>query len=71
MCDRTGDPTSVGPIVAQGRVHQYTTGEGREYPIGFGETLKSAVASGEIVSLLEVFSGPNAPLAQAVSRIPW
>lgn len=73
MCDRTGRPHEKWrPVVAQGRVHQYITGEEREYPQGFcaayAEGLSREVKAGTIRSFLEVYSGPNAPLSEAVSR---
>ena len=73
LCDRTGKPHERWrPVVAQGRVHQYITGEEREYPAGFcekyAEGLSKEVRSGNMTSFLEIYSGPNAPLSNAVAK---
>ena len=73
LCDRTGKPHERWrPVVAQGRVHQYITGEEREYLVGFcekyAEGLSREVRSGSLTSFLEIYSGPNAPLSDAIAK---
>ena len=70
-CSRTGLPhLRWRPTVSGGRVVQFKTGDEREYPRGFCEsyasTMKSMTPSPK--SFVEVYSGPNAPLSQAVGR---
>ena len=72
LCDRTGAfHERWRPIVAQGKVKQFITGEEREYPRGFCEqyakAVKLMVESGKLKSFVEIYSGPNAPLTNAVS----
>ena len=73
LCDRTGRPHHKWrPIVSGGRVTQYITGEEREYPSGFcltfADCFKSLAEKEDIQSFVEVFSGPNAPLSNEVSK---
>ena len=73
LCDRTGRPHHKWrPIVSGGRVTQYITGEEREYPSGFwlafAECLKQLAEKKLIRSFVEIFSGPNAPLSNEVSK---
>ena len=68
-CDRTGlKHLKWRPTVAGGKVTQFITGEEREYPVGFctayGRAVLEEYPNG--VSFVEVFSGPNAPLSQAI-----
>lgn len=71
VCDRTGKKHKRWrPQVIGGRVTQFSTGEEREYPVGFCRAYARGVA--ELKSggrFLEIFSGPNAPLSQAVADI--
>ena len=71
-CDRSGQfHERWRPVIAQGKVKQFVTGEEREYPRGFCEAYAScvltAVKDGRVRSFLEIYSGPNAPLSNAVS----
>ena len=74
ICSRTGK-RHLGwkPVVVNGRVASFATGEEREYPEGFCREYASAL--GEALeeldvpsTFIEIFSGPNAPLSCAVSR---
>lgn len=72
VCDRTGERHyNWRPLVSEGRVLQFTTGDEREYPKGFCDQYALCVkeAVPEPRSFVEVFSGPNAPLSGSVSRI--
>ena len=67
-CDRTGAPHEKWrPLVANGRVQQFVTGEEREYPVGFCSAYAGLLRE-SLDSFAEIFSGPNAPLSDAVSR---
>ena len=67
LCERTGRPHEKWrPVIADGRVAQFITGEEREYPVGF--CTKYAQSLPQISSFLEIYSGPNAPLSRAVSE---
>ena len=73
LCARTGRPHEKWrPLVSQGKVEQFVTGEEREYPSGFCSTysklLTENVMRGRVRSFVEVYSGPNAPLSRAVAR---
>ena len=73
MCDRAGKPHHKWrPIVNMGKVSQYVTGEEREYPRGFcsayAQCLDGPAEDGLINSFVEVYSGPNAPLSDAISE---
>lgn len=74
-CSRTGKPhKSWKPKVSRGQVVSFTTGEEREYPEGFCSAYAAGVQqsfkhSSSEFTFLEVFSGPNAPLSQAVGRL--
>ena len=69
VCERTGEKhLKWRPATANGSVVQFHTGDEREYPVGFCEAYAECAvevlqASGRFV---EIFSGPNAPLSQAV-----
>lgn len=74
VCQRTGSQRQKWrPIVSQGRVAQYITGEEREYPHGFceayAEAIKEKITDGELRSFVEIYSGPNAPLSSAISVV--
>ena len=69
MCERTHTAhLKWKPTTSGGRVIQFTTGDEREYPTGFCK--QYALCCKEILrgtgTFLEIFSGPNAPLTQAV-----
>ena len=67
LCDRSGRlHEKWRPVIANGRVQQFTTGEEREYPVGFCQVYAGLLRA-SIPSFLEVFSGPNAPLSNEVS----
>lgn len=72
-CSRTkSGHLSWKPKVEGGKVVCFSTGEEREYPIGFCRAfamgLKEAAKNfPEDWSFLEIFSGPSAPLSSAVS----
>ena len=71
-CDRTGGyHERWRPVVAEGKVKQYITGEEREYPLGFCRTyadcIRPLVQKERIRSFVEIYSGPNAPLSNAIS----
>ena len=67
LCERTGRPHKKWrPVVAEGKVAQFVTGEEREYPVGFCEVYANCIPP--IKSFLEIYSGPNAPLSKAVSE---
>ena len=77
ICTRTGRPHQTWrPRVRNGKVTAFTTGEEREYPLGFcqayargmKETLGEEISPKKPFSFLEVFSGPNAPLSREVAR---
>ena len=66
-CERSRLPHEKWrPVIANGRVQQFVTGEEREYPRGFCQEYARLLRR-TITSFLEVFSGPNAPLSNAVS----
>ena len=70
ICSRTGvSHLSWKPSVINGRVTCFPTGEEREYPQGFcaAYALGIGTLQEEDQSFLEVFSGANAPLSQAVA----
>ena len=70
ICSRTGvSHLSWKPSVINGRVTSFPTGEEREYPQGFcaAYALGIGTLQEEDQSFLEVFSGANAPLSQAVA----
>ncbi len=69
ICDRTGERHhNWRPVVSQGRVLQFTTGDEREYPQGFCSRYADClrVCLPPLSSFVEVFSGPNAPLSKCV-----
>lgn len=71
-CCRTKLPhKNWKPKVVGGRVVSFATGEEREYPSGFcrayAEGLKGLMEGGD-KTFIEIFSGPNAPLSQAVAE---
>ena len=68
-CTRTGlSHLKWKPLVKDGKVLQFKTGDEREYSAGFCEFYASALSHAELSGpFLEVFSGPNAPLSQAVA----
>ena len=68
-CTRTGlSHLKWKPLVKDGKVLQFKTGDEREYSAGFCEFYASALSDAELSGpFLEVFSGPNAPLSQAVA----
>ena len=71
ICSRTGvSHLSWKPSVKNGRVTSFPTGEEREYPSGFcaAYALGISTLQEEDQSFLEVFSGANAPLSQAVAN---
>ena len=73
ICDRSGKPHHKWrPIVNMGRVSQYVTGEEREYPKGFCSSyaacLNDSVQKSLLSSFVEIYSGPNAPLSNAISE---
>lgn len=71
ICDRTGLPhLKWRPTVSGGRVVQFRTGDEREYPQGFCECYAEAIRSMRPIPMkfTEVYSGPNAPLSQAIGR---
>ena len=65
-CDRTSLAHERRPVVTAGRVAQFITGEEREYPKGFCAAYASSLP--RVRSFVEVYSGPNAPLSDQVSR---
>lgn len=70
-CSRTERPRkNWKPKVVGGRVVSFATGEEREYPSGFcrayAEGLKELMGDPNN-TFVEIFSGPNAPLSQAVA----
>ena len=72
-CTRTGQPhLPWKPLVKDGRVTAFPTGEEREYSEGFceayAEGLTQISKSMGDKSFIEIFSGPNAPLSRAVAR---
>ena len=72
ICDRTGEPhLKWRPTVTGGKVLQFTTGDEREYPKGFCSAYAACISEllGSGKSFIEIFSGPNAPLSQAVSDL--
>ena len=71
-CSRTGRPhLPWRPLVRDGKVTSFPTGEEREYSQGFceayAEGLEKAVSNRNDRSFIEIFSGPNAPLSVAVA----
>ena len=67
LCARSGlAHEKWRPVVHAGRVQQFTTGEEREYPAGFCSAYADLLPA-SLSGFLEVFSGPNAPLSNAVS----
>ena len=70
LCDRTGMPhLRWRPTVSGGKVVQFTTGDEREYPVGFCQSYAKCAAKllGSNGKFVEVFSGPNAPLSRELS----
>ena len=70
-CDRSGLPhLRWRPVVANGKVVAFNTGDETEAPLGFCESFAEAIAKATLKStvFLEVFSGRNAPLSMAVGR---
>lgn len=73
LCSRTAKKhLGWKPVVVNGRVASFATGEEREYPKGFcweyAAAMKEALLErGEPSDFIEVFSGPNAPLSFAVA----
>ena len=70
VCDRTGLPhLKWRPKVQNGRILQFSTGEEREYPVGFCDAFAKGLKTDDSVkSFVEIFSGPNAPLSHSVGR---
>ena len=69
LCSRTGERhLKWRPAVAIGKVLQFTTGDEREYPVGFCEAYAECLELQAGGVFTEVFSGPNAPLSAAVCR---
>ena len=68
-CARTGlSHLKWKPLVKDGKVLQFKTGDEREYSTGFCEFYASALSHAELSGpFLEVFSGPHAPLSHAVA----
>ena len=69
-CERTGQPhLKWKPLTSGSKVIQFTTGEEREYPIGFCRSYARAAKSllDGIKRFVEIFSGPNAPLSGEVA----
>eukprot|EP00435_Cladocopium_sp_Y103_P062053 s206_g23.t1 len=69
ICNRTNlKHLKWRPTTSGGKVLQFTTGDEREYPIGFCRAYASCAKSllGSSGKFVEVFSGPNAPLSRAV-----
>ena len=72
VCDRTGLPhLKWRPTTSGGKVVQFTTGDEREYPAGFCQAYAACVPKllGQEGSFVEIFSGPNAPLSQAIADL--
>ena len=73
-CQRTGEKhLSWRPQVEGGRVVKFSTGEEREYPLGFCEAFAEGLAhlleeNKESMRFIEIFSGPNAPLSTEVAK---
>ena len=72
ICTRTKKKhANWRPKVRGGRVVSFPTGEEREYPREFCETYAACIKDlsnlDEEFTFLEVFSGPNAPLSNAVA----
>ena len=70
ICNRTGERhLKWRPAISQGKIVQFTTGDEREYPIGFCQAYSRAtkcfLSPGS--SFCEVFSGPNAPLSHSMA----
>jgi len=71
-CDRTGqNHLKWKPVVSGSKVIQFTTGEEREYPVGFCRSYAKAARKmlGSGRKFVEIFSGPNAPLSREVATI--
>ena len=71
-CDRTGqNHLKWKPVVSGSKVIQFTTGEEREYPVGFCRSYAKAAREilGSGRKFVEIFSGPNAPLSREVATI--
>ena len=71
LCSRTGLPhLKWRPTVSGGRLVQFKTGDEREYPQGFCESYATAMRCmvPHPEKFVEIYSGPNAPLSQAVGR---
>ena len=67
ICSRTRERhLKWRPAVAHGKVLQFTTGDEREYPLGFCEAYAECVREQNGGVFTEVFSGPN---AAAVCRV--
>ena len=74
-CSRTGKPhLPWKPLVKDGKVVAFPTGEEREYSDGFcrayARGLGEQFGDREDRSFLEIFSGPNAPLSRAIA-VAW
>lgn len=72
VCERTGKPHKKWkPMVTGGKILSFSTGEEREYPIGFCKSYAQATLGylkpGD--AFVEVFSGPNAPLSREVAQV--
>ena len=71
-CERTGQSHQKWkPITAGSKVIQFTTGEEREYPVGFCRSYAKAAkeAMGKSGQFVEIFSGPNAPLSREIAKV--
>ena len=70
FCDRTGEPhLKWRPLTSGNKVVQFQTGDEREYPVGFCNAYARGLRKRPAIkSFLEVFSGPNAPLSEAVAE---
>ena len=72
VCERTGKPHKKWkPMVAEGKILSFSTGEEREYPLGFcrayADATREYLKPGD--AFVEIFSGPNAPLSSEVARV--
>ena len=69
VCDRTHEKhLRWRPTTSSGKVMRFCTGDEREYPSGFCKAYAKIAHDllGEHDCLVEVLSGPNAPLSSAV-----
>jgi hypothetical protein len=75
LCSRTNRRhKSFHPVVRLGKVKSWVTGLERQYPAGFCRAyalgLKAEILSRDThCSFVEIYSGPNAPLSQEVTRV--